>query len=290
MFSLMKRNLTLYFRDRSGLFFSILSSLLVLGLYIVFFKNGMLKNWSQVPNTSRVLDPWLMGGMLSVTATATTLAGINRLVKDREQRQLQDFLITPVKPFLIQLGYFLSAVIIGIIMQIIVFFTAWGYFAYSDDIDIETNVFLPLLGLSIINSFSASAISLLIVAFIKKVTTLSTVSSIIGTASGFFSGIYIPIGSLPTFAQTLIKFYPGAYSASLYRRLLMNNQLSSSFKHLSANELIDFKKQLGIGYQWKTMTSSAQEFAVLIIALFTALLIVAFKSFLENHLRKDRRL
>ncbi|QJU68362.1 ABC transporter permease [Oenococcus oeni] len=290
MFSLMKRNLTLYFKDRSGLFFSILSSLIVLGLYIVFLKNGMLKNWSEVPHTVKVLDPWLIGGMLSVTATTPTLAGINRLVKDREQQQLQDFLITLVKPFLIQLGYFLSAVVIGIIMQIIVFLTAWGYFAYSDNIEVETNVFLPLLGLAIINAFSASAISLLVVTFIKKLTTLSTVSSIISTASGFFSGIYIPIGSLPTFAQTLIKIYPGSYSASLYRRLLMNNQLSSSFKHLSNNELIDFKKQLGIGYQWQSMTSSTQEFSVLIIALLAALLIVAFKSFFENRLRKDRRL
>ncbi|WP_257609609.1 ABC transporter permease, partial [Oenococcus oeni] len=101
-------------------------------------------------------------------------------------------------------------------MQIIVFLTAWGYFAYSDNIEVETNVFLPLLGLAIINAFSASAISLLVVTFIKKLTTLSTVSSIISTASGFFSGIYIPIGSLPTFAQTLIKIYPGSYSASLY--------------------------------------------------------------------------
>ncbi len=43
MFSLMKRNLTLYFKDRSGLFFLILSSLIVLGLYIVFLKTECLK-------------------------------------------------------------------------------------------------------------------------------------------------------------------------------------------------------------------------------------------------------
>lgn len=277
MFALTKRNLKLYFRDHSGMFFSLLSSLIVLGLYILFLKNGMVKNWQHVPNTKKLLDPWLMGGMLSVTATTTTLMGTAQLVKDKEHHRFNDFSITPLNSFSIQLGYFLSAVLIGFIMQIAVLIVTWVYFTSVDDIAISLRILPNLFSLMLLNSFCAASLNLLIVVFLKKVTTLGTVSTIIGTATGFFAGVYIPIGSLPHAAQTLIKLYPGAYSASLYRRILMHDQLTASFRHLPSEQVVSFKKILGIGFQWNSLTTSSQELMVIITVMFLALLLVGVK-------------
>ncbi|KRN05642.1 ABC-type multidrug transport system, permease component [Liquorilactobacillus sucicola DSM 21376 = JCM 15457] len=259
------------------MFFSLLSALIVLGLYILFLKNGMVKNWQNIPDNKKLLDPWLMGGMLSVTATTTTLTGAAQLVKDKEHQRIDDFLITPVSSFLIHLGYFFSAVLIGLIMQSVVLCVTWIYFASSDNVTLNLGILPQLLGMLLLNSLCASSLNLLIVVFTKRVTTLGTISSIVGTASGFFAGVYIPIGSLPHMAQTLIKLYPGTYSASLYRRILMHDQLISSFRNLPAKELSSFKKMLGIGLEWRGITTASQEITLILAVTLLALLLVCVK-------------
>lgn len=274
MLAITQRNLKLYFRNRASVLFSLMSALIVLGLYLVFLKNGMQKNWSHLPDAIQLLDPWLIAGMMSVTATTASLNAIEQLVRDRQGHQLQDFLVTPTKSAWIQLGYFLSAVLIAVIMQLAVLLVAAGYFSFADQIQIRLSILPALIAIIFLNGLCATALNLVIISFVKKVTTLSIIGSIVGTASGFLAGIYIPIGTLPAFSQNLIKLYPGAYSASLFRRILMQPQIVVSFRHVKEGQLALFKKMLGIGYQWESMTTFTQEFIVLAAVTIIALVLV----------------
>lgn len=84
-----------------------------------------------------------------------------------------------------------------------------------------------MLIVTILASFSASVLNFILVYRMKNIDTVGKFSSIVGAASGFLVGIYIPIGVLPTFAQNLVKLTPGAYVAAIYRQLLMHDILKT---------------------------------------------------------------
>lgn len=62
MLALLKRNFLLYFRNRSGVFFSLLGALISFILYIIFLQKNLTDAWAQLPNSAPVLNNWLMSG------------------------------------------------------------------------------------------------------------------------------------------------------------------------------------------------------------------------------------
>ena len=86
MLALLKRNFLLYFRNRSGVFFSLLGALISFILYIIFLQKNLTDAWSQLPNSGPLLNNWLMSGTLAVTGITTSLAALTQLVKDREHQ------------------------------------------------------------------------------------------------------------------------------------------------------------------------------------------------------------
>ena len=116
-----------------------------------------------------------------------------------------------------------------------------------------------MLIVTILASFSASVLNFILVYRMKNIDTVGKFSSIVGAASGFLVGIYIPIGVLPTFAQNLVKLTPGAYVAAIYRQLLMHDIL----KNVQPNILHNLQKTLGIGINLNgNLTTKLQNFAI----------------------------
>ena len=76
MLALLKRNFLLYFRNRSGVFFSLLGALISFVLYIIFLQKNLTDAWAQLPNSGPVLNNWLMSGTLAVTGITTSLAAL----------------------------------------------------------------------------------------------------------------------------------------------------------------------------------------------------------------------
>jgi multidrug/hemolysin transport system permease protein len=56
---------------------------------------------------------------------------------------------------------------------------------------------------------------------LKSQNAFGTASSIISTLIGFLTGIYIPVGNLPSGVQTVIKFFPLSHSGVLLRQVMM---------------------------------------------------------------------
>ena len=55
MIAFAKRNLKLFFRDKSSVFFSLLSVLIVLGLYVLFLGDQLVSSMKDVTGANRVL-------------------------------------------------------------------------------------------------------------------------------------------------------------------------------------------------------------------------------------------
>lgn len=264
MMTLIQRNLRLYFNNLSGVFFSLMGALISFGLYLLFLRQNMLSSWAQVPDTKLLLDLWLIGGTLTVTAVTTTANGLGQMIRDRETGALADLTMTDVSFTGIQLSYLISAMIIGIVMQLIMLVAMVGYFGLMDQVRFSLDLVVPLFGIVLLSSLVWTSFNLLVLSFITNVDSLGKVGTILGTSAGFFAGVYLPIGSVPTVAQKLMKLTPAPYNAALYRKLLMQTQLETSFQKIPREVLQQFKIQMGIELQRRQLTSNLQNSLILL--------------------------
>ncbi|AQX93887.1 ABC transporter permease [Lactiplantibacillus plantarum] len=262
MLALIKRNYLLYFRNRSGVLLSLLSAAISFILYLVFLKQGMHRDWAQLPQANQLLDNWLISGTLALTGITTTLAGLNQLVWDRERQIQTDLLLTDAGPLQLQVSYLVSATIVGIVMQLLMFFGMWGYFNAADGLTISGSELLAVFGLIIVSAAFATLVNAVILKRVRAVDNLGKIATILGTAAGFLVGIYIPVGSLPSFAQTLVKLTPGSYVASLYRQALMSDTLNHVFNHQMTAQAY-FERLMGVRLNWSGLLTTSQTYQIM---------------------------
>ena len=266
MLALIKRNFLLYFRNRSGVILSLFGAIIPFVLYIVFLKNNYKDHSSQL------MDLWLIGGVLAVTGLTTTLAAFSRQVEDRERKVTDDLFITDLGPWGLQLSYLVSSVIIGFLMQVIMFAFMLSYFTLADNISFEWGVLPYLILLMLLNSLLATLINALIVQCFKSVDSLGKLATVVGATSGFLVGTYIPIGTLPNMAQNLMKLTPSNYMASLLRQVLMKESLADTFANSSQSQAA-FEKTMGIRIEWQELLTRTETFYIVGVVLVTIALI-----------------
>ena len=266
MLALIKRNFLLYFRNRSGVILSLFGAIIPFVLYIVFLKNNYKGHSSQL------MDLWLIGGVLAVTGLTTTLAAFSRQVEDRERKVTDDLFITDLGPWGLQLSYLVSSVIIGFLMQIIMFAFMLSYFTLADNISFEWGILPYLVLLMLLNSLLATLINALIVQCFKSVDSLGKLATVVGATSGFLVGTYIPIGTLPNMAQNLMKLTPSNYMASLFRQVLMKESLTDTFTNSSQSQAA-FEKTMGIRIEWQELLTRTETFYIVGVVLVAIALI-----------------
>lgn len=69
MRSLCSRNLLLYFKNKTSVFFSLLGAMISFILFVVFLKQNMVQEWHHMPDSIKMMDLWL----IAVTASFPSL-------------------------------------------------------------------------------------------------------------------------------------------------------------------------------------------------------------------------
>ena len=105
---------------------------------------------------------------------------------------------------------------------------------------------LKLFGVMLLSVFAGSSMIFFIASFFKSNNAFATASTIIGTLIGFLTGIYIPIGSLPSAVQTAIKIFPISHAGALFRQIMMAEPMSISFKNAPLEAVNGFKQVMGV--------------------------------------------
>lgn len=280
MLTVCYRNLLLYFCNKSEVFFSLLAALISFILYVAFLQDTIGGDWKNLPGHAEFLDLWLIGGTLGITAITTTLSSLSQKVEDYEKSTENDFLLTGISRFSLNFGYVLSAAVIGFIMQIVVFLVMFLYFHFVDDLSISFSKLGFLIILMLLGSLLNAVVNAVIMRFVYNRNTLSAVSTVIGTVSGFLVGAYIPLGILPSFAQFLVKLTPGAYVSSLYRQVLLDDNLQKFFPVLSKRE--QFVEEMGIQLKWGKLLNYSQSLLITVLLFVAFLIILVLIEYLLN--------
>ena len=265
MLALLKRNFLLYFRNRSGVFFSLLGALISFILYIIFLQKNLTDAWNQLPNSGPLLNNWLMSGTLAVTGITTSLAALTQLVKDREHQVDKDLYLSNQGKWRLPFSYLASAIIISFAMQVLMYVLMCSYFR-----EVPKLYILPeLLLIMMLSSLLSSLVNAILVYFFQSVDSLGKFATIVGTASGFLVGTYVPLGVLPDFAQLLMKCTPATYIAALYRQVLMKETLSETFKGQD-NLLQEFQEKMGVQLKWQGLLTKENTYLIVLGGILLA--------------------
>ncbi|MGN1400985.1 MAG: ABC transporter permease [Bacillus sp. (in: firmicutes)] len=246
MFNLAQRNLKLFFRDKSAVFFSLLAVFIIIGLYILFLGDTIAKDMTDIKEARFLMDSWIMGGLLAVTSVTTTMGAFGTMVEDRAKGNAKDFYASPLKRYQIAGGYVISSVIVGIIMCIITFILAEIYIVANGGELLPIIDIFKVIALIFLSVLSSSAMVFFLVSFFSSTNAFATGSTVIGTLIGFLTGIYIPIGNLPDAVQLVVKIFPVTHAGVLFRQVFMAEPLQTSFGNAPANVTDGFKEELGV--------------------------------------------
>ena len=266
-----KRNVLLFFKDWQSILFSLLTSIIVLVLYLLFLKgtfvSAIQRAMEQYPGLASMVPQkdiamfanlFLLSGILGSAMISVPFSCITVLVKDRANKVDYDILSTPLKRGQIIFAYFVSAVLTSTLLTDIIL--AVGLIGIRMQGNMYLNISQVIKAFSVValGSISASAIFMIIVLFFKTVSACEAFFGILSAASGFVIGAYIPISQFSNEVQTVCNLFPASQITIMLRNILLNGLLehiNTSLQGvdqgmfvLSLKEYFTFQAKLFKGY------------------------------------------
>ena len=266
-----KRNVLLFFKDWQSILFSLLTSIIVLVLYLLFLKgtfvSAIQSAMEQYPGLASMVPQkdidmfanlFLLSGILGSAMISVPFSCITVLVKDRANKVDYDILSTPLKREQIIFAYFVSAVLTSTLLTDIILAVGLIGIRMQGNMYLNISQVIKAFAIVALGSISASAIFMIIVLFFKTVSACEAFFGILSAASGFVIGAYIPISQFSNEVQTVCNLFPASQITIMLRNILLNGLLehiNTSLQGvdqgmfvLSLKEYFSFQAKLFNGY------------------------------------------
>ncbi|HEX2954152.1 MAG TPA: ABC transporter permease [Bacillota bacterium] len=250
LWALVQRNIRTYIRDKAAIAFSLFSVLILLGLYIFFLGDlqirSIVKEVGARPGIRSLVSSWVMAGILMVNTVTVPLGVLGTMVEDLDRKRLQDFLVSPLGRAQLIGGYLIASWIVGILISLVTLGVAEGYILLEGGQLLSATSVLKVIGLLVISTVSFSTVTFFFVSFLRTTGAYGGFSTVTGTLIGFLLGIYVPIGQLPVYVQSVIKAVPASYGTALMRQIFMEKPLQEVFSQAPQSFLESYQRIYGI--------------------------------------------
>ena len=278
-----KRNFLLFFREKMTVFFSILSPLIVLLLYIFFLGDLQVDSVkAAIPVGLTVdekaikgfVDSWLIAGIMCVSCLTVALNSMLVMVSDKEKNVYKDFVSAPVNPIVLTIGYFLSFYVITFLICFGVLLVGMVYLAACGSFFLTVKDFFECVGILLLATTNSTIIMMFFMSFIKSGSASGAFSGIFSAIIGFLVGAYMPISIFPKAIRYITTVIPGSSAGALFRQTLMRGALkelsvgmpevfTESMKDSFSFELDFFDKKLGVEFMWIYLAATAVLFLII---------------------------
>ena len=282
LFQMIRRNLKIFLKDKANIFFALLSPLIVLGLYVIFIgrmqTDGLLQALSEMgisgaeKEVRSFCDSWMLTGVMACACITVPLCACGVMIQDKMRGITADLLASPVPYWLPRAAYFCAVVAAGIVLSGIVLCICFIWLAFSGWALTVGEVF-GCIGTMILSVLSSSGLLVLLTGFLKTEGAFTGVNIVFGTVVGFLIGAYMPIGSFPKGVQYVTLFFPGTYSAGLFRNLMMRGTADLLAEKTTAQFVEGLEKQFSMTFDFFGYEVHAS--AMAIVLAVTALVFIA---------------
>lgn len=230
-----KRNILVFFKDKTTLFFSMLAPLIVFFLYIVFLKDTYLSSLKEsltgleeyvlASDIENIANSWLLAGLLGTSCITVSLNSLHVMVNDKNSKIDYDYNSSPIKGYIVVLSYFTGAFLNTFLITASILTVGLIILNSIGSLYLGFSTVILLYLVTILGCASSTILMMIIVSFFKKSSALGAFSGIVSAAVGFVIGAYIPLGNFSNAIQGILSLVPGSHVACLYRNLLMKNLL-----------------------------------------------------------------
>ena len=229
------RNIKVYMKDKTAIMLSMITQIIVLGLYLLFLKTSYvdmitasLSELGDIVNKNDInalVNSWLVAGVIGTSVVTVALNALSIMVSDKQEKIDFDYNASPVKGGTVVMSYFSGAVASTFIISSILLTAGLLFIAVSGSFVYNLYDILMLYGLVLLGSVSATIILMLFASFFKKNSSLSSFGIMVSAAIGFVIGAYMPVSQFGDGVQTAVNLVPGSHIACLMRNVLMTPAL-----------------------------------------------------------------
>lgn len=258
--NMIKRNCLVFLRDRSSVFFALLSMLIVLMLQAVFLGEmnveaildlmeqygGVRDAAADEAHAKELVQYWTLAGIMVVNAVSVTLSVIGTMIEDASENRMADFYCAPVSKTIVAISYCITAAIIGTFFCTVTLVAAEGYIVATGGHLLSVPALGKIILLTLLNVCVFSVIMYMIALFVKSSSAWGGIGTVVGTLVGFVGAIYLPMGSLPEAVANVLKYIPVLHGASLMRKVCCEDALAAAFEGMPGEFIAEYKEVMGI--------------------------------------------
>ena len=288
------RNMKVYGKDKISLLLSMLTQLIVLGLFVLFLKGnyvdvinqelGDLKNMLSKDDIEAIVNSWLVAGVVGTSVVTAALNALSVMVHDKMDRIDYDYTAAAVKSRTVVLSYFTGAMLSAVVTSSILLTAGLGYLAVSGTFLLNPLDIIMLYGIVALGSISSTLVLMLFISFFKKDSSLSAFGILISVAIGFVVGAYMPVGQFSQSVQTVVNLVPGSHITALLRNVIMQPAINHADSVIGGADNHAFAKTLDDLFSMKLHVFNGSHgtnfmiiYSLAAIALFLVLNILIYR-------------
>lgn len=234
--ALIIRNCKLFFKDKGFFFSTLITPIILLVLYATFLANVFKDSftYSMPEGTPDALINATVGGqllssLLAVCCVTVAVCSNMLMVQDKVTASRRDLTITPIKRSTLALAYYVSTLIITLIICLVATGFCFIYIAFMGWYMSVGDVLLLLLDVFLLVMFG-TALSSVINYFLTSQGQISAVATIVSCSYGFLCGAYMPIYNFAEGLRNVLCFLPGTYGTSILR----NHAMAGAFREMTS--------------------------------------------------------
>lgn len=236
-FGLTKRNMLVYLKDRQAVIFSMITPIIVFGLYILFLRGNYINSLEnslyqaegliKQEDIEMFANLILLSGVIGSSVITVTYSSLTRIVADKERKIDYDISATPVRRVKIICSYLLAAFINSFIMTSILLSAGLLIISFLGDTYLSFIDILALYGITALGALSATTFFMIFMLLFKSTSSAGAFQGLLAAAVGFVIGAYLPISEFNPVVQTIANLFPGSHVTALYRHVLLDGVLDS---------------------------------------------------------------
>lgn len=231
LFLLVKRNLKNYLRDRLAVFFSLLSSIIILLLFFVFIKKSFMR---EIPSFvddhlgQALVIAQLIGGTITLSIFSLSLGALGVMVDDFADKKMTGLLVSRTSKLKLGIGYIIASWFIAFAVSAVLSGVLFLYAGISTTLWFSGWTYLIYYGLLLLFSVLASIMMFCLVSVIKSSSAYGAINGILGTLFGFLCGIYMPYSIIGEAAQTIGSLVLPTQASVALKSLLLNDLFATN--------------------------------------------------------------
>ena len=235
---LTKRNMLVYFKDRQAILFSLLTSIIVFVLYLLFLRGTfvdainqalagmpMIRELVKDEDLEMFTNIKLLVGIIGSAAITVPFSCLRTVTADRESRVDQDILATPVSRGQIVLAYFTASALSAIVMTSVILTAGLVILQLQGSLYLDPAGVLAAYGVTALGCISSTALFMNIVLFFRSGSASAAFFGILSAVSGFVIGAYIPVSQFSGGVRTVCNLFPASHVTILLRNVLLGGVL-----------------------------------------------------------------